>query len=258
MEAQHDVYRQRNRMGGDYNWVVLYYLVILLSSVRFMKRYNSTFALLPAPMLLFLIFIVVVFWYPSVHYPHGWGISLLAYAGTLGLCPYCAGAFLYSRSRDLSPAQMLVAADVIRGAGLDPNDFCKVRNTCFLQQQQGATTSATTTTTVAAATSKGESSSISLASVGSLGDEEDIPDKEVPFWFLGQRFFKASRAVAQELADWFEDPTLVSDWLVSQQEKMVLQQPLVRVLRRGDTTLVFVCLCVCSSFLALVRFFLLY
>ena len=50
-------------------------------------------------------------------------------------------------------------------------------------------------------------------------------DKKYPFWYVGQRFFSVTENIAEELADWFGDPTLVSDWLVDQQEHMVLRQP---------------------------------
>ena len=46
-------------------------------------------------------------------------------------------------------------------------------------------------------------------------------------WFLGQKFFRVTQAIAAELSDWFQDPEYLSDWLVSQQEHMVLEQPLV-------------------------------
>ena len=54
--------------------------------------------------------------------------------------------------------------------------------------------------------------------------------KDYPFWYLGQKFFEASKTVAVELADWFEDPAIVSEWLLGQQEKMVFSQPLVSLL----------------------------
>lgn len=59
--------------------------------------------------------------------------------------------------------------------------------------------------------------------------EEDIEhgSEDYPFWYLGQKFFGATKKVAEELADWFEDPAIVSDWLVHQQERMVFGQPLV-------------------------------
>ena len=47
-----------------------------------------------------------------------------------------------------------------------------------------------------------------------------------PYWFLGQRFFEVTEGVAQELSDWLGDPSIVSDWLVEQQEHMVFNQPL--------------------------------
>lgn len=39
--------------------------------------------------------------------------------------------------------------------------------------------------------------------------------------------FKVTEQVAAELADWFQDPALLSDWLVSQQERIIFTQPLV-------------------------------
>ena len=42
----------------------------------------------------------------------------------------------------------------------------------------------------------------------------------------GQRFFQATNSVAQELSDWFQDPALLSDWLVQQQQRMIIMQPL--------------------------------
>jgi hypothetical protein len=53
--------------------------------------------------------------------------------------------------------------------------------------------------------------------------------KVYPFWYLGQKFFDGTKAVAVELSDWFEDPAIVSEWLVNQQERMVFSQPLVSV-----------------------------
>ena len=36
--------------------------------------------------------------------------------------------------------------------------------------------------------------------------------------------FRMTGQVAQELSDWVGDPTIVSDWLLAQQERVVLQQ----------------------------------
>lgn len=35
----------------------------------------------------------------------------------------------------MTPGAVKMATDVIRKAGLDPNDFCMVRNQCFLSEQ---------------------------------------------------------------------------------------------------------------------------
>ena len=34
-----------------------------------------------------------------------------------------------------------------------------------------------------------------------------------------------SRVLATELADWFEDPSILSDWLVEQQQRVVFESP---------------------------------
>lgn len=60
-----------------------------------------------------------------------------------------------------------------------------------------------------------------------LGNDEVGVKEDYPFWYLGQKFFEATKTVAGELADWFEDPAILSDWLLDQQERMVFSQPLV-------------------------------
>merc|ERR1711998_657345 len=46
-----------------------------------------------------------------------------------------------------------------------------------------------------------------------------------PFWYLGSRFFKATEGIAKELSDWFEDPQILSEWLVQQQEHSIKTMP---------------------------------
>lgn len=41
------------------------------------------------------------------------------------------GAFVYSRSRALSPASMEKVYSIAKGAGMDPDGFCKIQNSCF-------------------------------------------------------------------------------------------------------------------------------
>ena len=36
----------------------------------------------------------------------------------------------------MTPGMLQLATDVIRKAGLNPNDFCMIRNQCFLSEQQ--------------------------------------------------------------------------------------------------------------------------
>jgi len=41
------------------------------------------------------------------------------------------GAFVYSRSRDLTPATMEKVYKIAQNAGMNPNQFCKIQNSCF-------------------------------------------------------------------------------------------------------------------------------
>jgi hypothetical protein len=122
------------------------------------------------------------------------------------------GAFLYSRSRSLTSAVFAEAADIIKRAGLDPNSFCIIRNQCFLSDPETRRSSTT------------------LPLTDSSSDSPSIKSRKSPFWFVGQNFFDVTKAMAAELADWFDDPAILSEWLLSQQQRMVLQQPLVSVL----------------------------
>lgn len=42
------------------------------------------------------------------------------------------GAFVYSRSRDLAPESMKKVYSIAKEAGMNPDQFCKIRNGCFL------------------------------------------------------------------------------------------------------------------------------
>lgn len=122
------------------------------------------------------------------------------------------GAFLYARTPTLNADQMVEGKRIITESGLNPDVFCLVKNQCFLDDKS---------TTMSRASGMADRSTTTLASTGAGGD-----DATAPFWYLGQNFFRMTKTVASELADWFEDPEILSDWLVSQQEKMVLSQPL--------------------------------
>ena len=153
------------------------------------------------------------------------------------------GAFLYSRSPTLSPDAMEAGRLLIVEAGLNPNDFCIIKNQCFLKETgkdagmsssegSGGGSSRAAPPPVAAAardrpterakdggaklaTGKAAATAAAMAADGGV---EGLPN--APFWFLGQNFFRLTNNVASELADWFEDPEILSDWLVSQQEKV--------------------------------------
>lgn len=109
------------------------------------------------------------------------------------------GAFVYSRSSQMTPQLIESASKLILKAGLKPADFCVIRNQCFL-------------------TGNGVSSN----------DNDEAKANSIS-WIFGDKFFRATKSVAAELADWFEDPTLLSEWLIKQQQRSILQQPLVSI-----------------------------
>jgi hypothetical protein len=116
------------------------------------------------------------------------------------------GAFLYSRTHTLSASDMEAAKKLIFDSGLDPTKFCVIRNQCFLNEND-------------AKSPKGRKAA--------QQELEAAKGQATPFWYIGQNFFRATEVIAGELADWFDDPAILSEWLVSQQVKMMQEQPMV-------------------------------
>lgn len=121
------------------------------------------------------------------------------------------------------------ASELIKRSGLNPNDFCTVRNGCFNRATNDCKSSKGLRDAVGLAltSSPSASASTTCSSNDSFPDEDRDPNDNAPFWYLGQKFFQATGKIGAELADWFEDPALLSDWLVSQQEHGLLNKPLV-------------------------------
>jgi hypothetical protein len=57
------------------------------------------------------------------------------------------GAFVYSRTRTLSPASMEKVYKIAKDAGMNPDQFCKIHNGCFDSSSGGSGSDDTTTTT---------------------------------------------------------------------------------------------------------------
>ena len=100
------------------------------------------------------------------------------------------------------------AKSLIRECDLDPKDFCIIKNACFSKEDKAV---------------RGNEKE---------SDKDQLTATSAPkptssgLWILGDNFFKTTEGVAEELADWFGDPTILSDWLLDQQERMLVQQPL--------------------------------
>ena len=99
---------------------------------------------------------------------------------------------------------MDAAKKFISSAGLEPSKFCVIRNQCFLKDKDVKTSRSRQQEME---TAKGQSSPLSL---------------------LSSSLTKVTEVIAGELADWFDDPTILSEWLVSQQVKVTPDQSIVR------------------------------
>ncbi len=118
------------------------------------------------------------------------------------------GAFVYARTPELPQELMPSVSRVARANGLDPTKFCKIRNTCFRPEPLATGPSGLKLVTVPPPPPN------SLAGMKAWA-------KSRVDW-VPQQITQLSAAVNQELQDWFEDPIQTSDWLIKQQERMVM------------------------------------
>ena len=111
---------------------------------------------------------------------------------------------------------------------MDPSKFCVIRNQCFLhddvqgqeQGQGGDRDSSRSRSTRRSLATQLQTQSQTQA----LGADTAKPKEQSnSFWNI----LHATEVVTGELADWFEDPTILSEWLVSQQVKMTPEQTMV-------------------------------
>jgi hypothetical protein len=126
------------------------------------------------------------------------------------------GAFVYARNPEMTQANIAAAKRLITSAGLAPESFCMIRNACFAPGTQDS-----------ASTTAASSTSDSINQRATSPRARQYVGYDTPFWLVGQRFFRATTAVATELADWFQDPAILSEWLVKQQVRIIVEQPLV-------------------------------
>jgi len=110
------------------------------------------------------------------------------------------GAFVYARTPHVTDDIIPEVSKIADQAGLDFSSFCQIRNSCFEEE---------------------ETTSLTQKLLSNSGKKQ-----RRGFWFLGTEFLAQTKSVAEELSDWFEDPTYLSEWLLDQQEKMIFNQPL--------------------------------
>jgi len=123
------------------------------------------------------------------------------------------GAFVYARTPELPPELMPAVSQVARANGLDPTKFCKIRNTCF-RPDAPPLVAAGTLSSVDGMKLAAAAPPTSLA-----GMKDWITARAL---WLPQQVSELTAAVNRELDDWFEDPTTTSDWLIRQQERMIM------------------------------------
>lgn len=127
--------------------------------------------------------------------------------------PASPGAFVYARTPELPPALMPHIAQVARANGLDPSRFCKIRNTCF-REPPALTASLDAEPTAMKLVTVPSPPPLSPAGIKAWA-------KARMAWFP-QAVGELTARVNMELEDWFEDPIATSEWLIRQQERMVL------------------------------------
>ncbi|TFJ86462.1 hypothetical protein NSK_002119 [Nannochloropsis salina CCMP1776] len=123
------------------------------------------------------------------------------------------GAFVYARTPELPPELMPAVSQVARANGLDPSKFCKIRNTCFRPDSSSFVAASSVRESAGTAHKPGAPPS-SWAGVKSWITARAL--------WLPEQISQLVTAMNQELGDWFEDPTTTSDWLIKQQERMVM------------------------------------
>ena len=104
------------------------------------------------------------------------------------------------------------ASTMIREAGLNPNSFCLIRNQCFAKDETNGITSTGVQSVGARTIPDRSAEALSPSAATMISSNTAGGTRDYPFWYVGQQFFSASRTIANELADWFGDPSIVSDW----------------------------------------------
>ena len=146
---------------------------------------------------------------------------------------------MYSRSPTVDDQVLATASDIIKKAGLEPNKFCTIRNGCFSNKNKDCIPQSQTTSINSRKFSSNINNIFNLNSQTinneyhlcnadtTMADTEANLSKDAPFWYIGQRFFQVTNGIGKELSDWFEDPAILSEWLLSQQQHGLLNTPLV-------------------------------
>jgi len=130
------------------------------------------------------------------------------------------GAFVYVRTPTLPQSIVPELTQVAERAKLKLADFCVIDNDKVGRRQDGERER------------ERERGGMRLARTTGKAAKEDIDrdanlrwftSRSIPLW--NYRFFELTRLLAEEFSDWFEDPSITSQWLVEQQRRVILTQP---------------------------------
>lgn len=153
---------------------------------------------------------------------------------------------MYSTSPQMSKQAAKAAARLIFKSGLNPNDFCTIRNTCFVKDEDAtqkakrrfiASIGPAVPKPMVEVSDGGNDAPVSRLQIhrdiyklvdGSTADGSSSSNRnnnKAPFWFLGQKFFQTTQQIADELNDWLGDPEELSEWLTSQQQHDIFAKP---------------------------------
>lgn len=122
-----------------------------------------------------------------------------------------SGAFVYARSPEAPPESLSHIYQIAREAGIDPDKFCRIRNSCFLRPEQPRAPLAAEE--VAYIISEDQPDERSLAKFSS-SISPSLQLRAKAFWY--------------EVMDYLEDPKEAARWMFDQQQRMVWPSP-------GDT-----------------------
>ncbi len=112
------------------------------------------------------------------------------------------GAFVYSRTKELGPEAMQQVYKIASDAGMNPDQFCKIRNGCFKDDPTNLGTPSDPFRGIMASTKISQ-----LLGVEPVAAEGVLKNTQLATAKLSQEFEPAQRHWWHEVGDYLEDPS---------------------------------------------------